>query len=421
MSSPPNVLVLGVEHPRDAAVIRSLSLSRVVVDVADDKDPPTAMWRASRLIRNRYLLPESGEQAVAMLEGLALPENTVLIPTNDQYLILVSKHYERLCRHYSVATSPWDVLKPLMDKAQCRRLGDEVGIDTPQQYQPTSLRDLDDIIGRLNFRQSAFVLKMRLWNSGAADPKTLRRVIKAGAEARTIKEGCLEIYNRTGELPLIEEVVGGEANRCIGVSMVVDKNSEAVLAYCVRRLKLHTYSKGFFKHPYELGANAYCESARDVEAIRLAKELVRHAGYTGAITIEFKRCPIDNRLKLIKGDARVVRATRLSTALGLDIPQALYDVFSSEASPERRPATYREGVGWIWFEAYMYSLWKNCNETSILTELYYLLRRLPRIRAFAYLDLRDPLPALFLFSTALSRLRRLENRGPTGKERRVSG
>ena len=95
-SSKPNVLVLGVEHPRDAAVIRSLASAGIAVDVADDKTPPTAMWRSSRLIRNKYLLPESGEKALLMLEALGLPKDTVLIPTNDQYLILVSKNFELL-------------------------------------------------------------------------------------------------------------------------------------------------------------------------------------------------------------------------------------------------------------------------------------------------------------------------------------
>ncbi|MDA9981890.1 hypothetical protein N9H39_03980 [Gammaproteobacteria bacterium] len=421
MGSKPNVLILGVEHPRDAAAIRSLARHGIAVDIADDKQPPTAMWRTSRYICNKYLLPEDGESAVAMLEGLGLPKNTVLIPTNDQYLILSSKHRERLAHHYQVATLDWQILEPLMDKILCTRLAREVGIETPEHFHPTSLENLDEVIGGLDFNQRAHVLKIRMWDSGAADPKNLRRVVKGGADARSLKEGCLEIFSRTGAFPVIEEVIGGEASRCIGVSLVVDRSQEAVLAYCVRRLKLHTYSKGFFRHPYELGANAYCESVYDEEAIRLAKAFVKHACFSGVITVEFKRCPIDNQLKFIKADPRLVRATRLSTVLGMDIPVALYEVFSSKSKPQKPPANYREGLGWIWFEAYMYSLWKNRRDTSILGEIYRLIRRLPRIRACAYFDIRDLRPSLILMFTAISRLKRLETRGITGKERPVSG
>ncbi|MGD2083171.1 MAG: hypothetical protein PVF91_09405, partial [Chromatiales bacterium] len=240
-------------------------------------------------------------------------------------------------------------------------------------------------------------------------------------DARSLKEGCLEIYNRNGTFPVIEEVITGGADRCIGVSMVVDRSHQPVLAYCVQRLKLHTYAKGFFKHPYELGANAYCESVHDEEAIRLATRLVKHARYSGAITVELKRSPVDGGLKLIKADVRVVRATRLSSALGLDIPTALYEVFRADARPERRPGHYREGVGWIWLEAYMYALWKNRRESSLTRELLHLMRRLARIRAFAYFDIRDPLPSLILLATAVGRLKRLETRGLTGETRPASG
>lgn len=421
MPMKPSVLVLGVEHPRDAAIIRSLAKRGIAVDVADDKQPPTAMWRSSRYIGNKYLLPENPERAVCMLESLGLPTDTVLIPTNDQYLILTSKHHERLSRCYRVAVPEWDVLDPLMDKIKCHALGREVGIDTPEHYHPASLAELDEVLEKLNFEQSAYVLKIRMWDSGAADALTLRRVVKGGADASSLKKECLEIYARNGTFPVIEQVIAGSADRCIGVSMVVDKSHEPVVAYCVQRLKLHTYAKGFFKHPYELGANAYCESVRDDEAIALATRLVKHARFSGAITVEFKRSPVDGRLKLIKGDARVVRATRLSSALGLDIPLALYDVFSSDAKPERRPETYREGVGWIWFEAYLYSLWKNRRETSLIGELFRLLGRLPRIRAFAYFDLLDPLPSMLLVTTAVGRLKRLETRGLTGETRPASG
>ena len=59
----------------------------------------------------------------------------------------------------------------------------------------------------------------------------------------------------------------------------------------MKRLRLFTYSRGGFVHPYELGANVYCESVHDDEAIDAATRLVRATGYVGVITIEFRRDP----------------------------------------------------------------------------------------------------------------------------------
>jgi predicted ATP-grasp superfamily ATP-dependent carboligase len=250
-----------------------------------------------------------------------------------------------------------------------------------------------------------------MWDSGAADAKTLRRVVPAGPDAESLRARCREILARTGALPVVEEVVVGAADLCVSVSMVLDHSHEPRISYCTRRLKLQTYSRGRFKHPYELGANAYCESIHDDEAVKLAVSLARRAKLFGAVTVEFKRDAVDGRLKLIKVDPRLVRATSLSTALGLDIPTALYNTFAPPNGLLPSAGPYRDGVGWIWLEAYLYSLWKNRHDRSLMRELLELVKRAPRIRACAYFDLRDPLPSVTLALTAFRRLQVLENRG----------
>jgi predicted ATP-grasp superfamily ATP-dependent carboligase len=404
-------MILGVEHPRDAAAIRSLAKARIPVDVVDNKNPPTAMWIASRYIRNRWLVDEDGDAAVAALEARGRREGGVLIPTNDEYLLLVSKNYHRLSRYFTVAVPPWDILEPLLNKAKCHVMAREAGLETPAYFKPYSLDELDETIAHLDFDRHAYVLKIKMWDTGAADAKTLRRVVQAGPDAESLRTRCREILARTGALPVVEEVVVGTADRCVSVSMVVDRSHEPVLSYCTRRLKLQTYSKGQFKHPYELGANAYCESIHDDEATKLAVLLTRQAKFFGAVTVEFKRDAVDGRLKLIKVDPRLVRATSLSTALSLDIPIALYNTFAAPNGFLPYSGSYRDGVGWIWLEAYLYSLWKNRRDRSLLRELLELIKRAPRIRACAYFDLRDPLPSLTLALTAFRRLKTLENRG----------
>jgi len=423
----PRALVLGTEHPRAAAVVRTLAQAGITVDVADHYDPPTAFWRSSRYIHKRLLLDENPKRAIVALSEVGEKEGGLLIPTNDHYLIAVSQEHATLSKHFKVTVPPWSVLEPLMDKVEAGRLAREAGIETPQYYKPTIESELDRDLAELNFQERAYVLKIRMWDTGAADPETLRRVRQAGNDDATVRARSEEILNQTGEYPLIEEVVTGGADRCIGVSMVVDYGHDPVLAYCVRRLKLQLYSKGRFKHPYELGANAYCESAYDAEAIELAKKFVKHARYTGAITIEFKRDAVENRLKFIKADCRFVRATALSTALGLDMPTALYEVFSGCDLQLHRKQQYATGVNWLWLEAYAYSLWKNRNEVGLVRELWNLAKRLPRVRAWAYFRWSDPLPSIVLALTARRRLKLLQNPNartatPSGRtERAVSG
>ena len=192
--------------------------------------------------------------------------------------------------------------------------------------------------------------------------------------------------------------------------MVVDQQHLPVVVCCVRRLKLNLYAAGGEKHPYELGGNAYCESVHDDEAVELATRLFRHAQFFGVATVNFKRGTTDNRLKLIKIDLQFVGATALATALGLDMPKALYETFALPDQTTPRPRSYRDGVGWIWLEAYLHSLWRNRKDRPVRKELLDLLKTFPRLRTFAYFDLRDPLPCVLLFLTAYHRLGILENR-----------
>jgi predicted ATP-grasp superfamily ATP-dependent carboligase len=219
----------------------------------------------------------------------------------------------------------------------------------------------------------------------------------AGPTNESIRQTCDEIHGRTGVFPTIVEVVPGEADTCLGVSLVADHRSEPVVAYCVRRLRLYTYVRDMCRtargtsHPYELGSLVFCESHHDAEAMEKAFALVKAARYFGPITVEFRRNVVDGRLMLIKCDPRVVRATSLSTALGLDIPQAVYNAFTGAASAAPR-TQYREGVGWLWISQYAEAIWNNREDVAVRRELLRLFGAIWRVRAFAFLSLSDPLP-----------------------------
>jgi len=175
--------------------------------------------------------------------------------------------------------------------------------------------------------------------------------------------------------------------------MVVAPDGTPVVAYCVRRLQMQLYaSDSEFVHPYELGANVYCESVRDDEAIEAATRFVRTARFYGAITVEFRRDSRDGGLTLIKADPRVVRATSLSGALGLDLPRALYDTFTGGGRSV--PRAYPERVAWVWLSWFWLTVWENRSRASLARQLWAVLCNAHRIRAFAYLSLRDAVPAL---------------------------
>jgi hypothetical protein len=177
-----------------------------------------------------------------------------------------------------------------MDKPSCYRLAEGAGLRTPRVFVPGDAAELDAAVCALDLDAQRYILSVRLPGDVPADPATGRMTTVAGEDAEVVRARCLAIAARTGELPMIVEVVPGRSDRCVGVSMVVGRDQVPVVAYCVRRLQLRLYaSDSRFVHPYELGANVYCESVHDDEAIEAATRFVRAARFYGAITVEFRR------------------------------------------------------------------------------------------------------------------------------------
>jgi len=383
-------VVLGVEHPRAVAAIQSLGRAGIrVVAVDHDAD---AIGFSSRYADAKVRVGSDPEETLALLEELGRDGGGVLMPTNDRYLILAAKNHERLSRHFVLTTPPWETLAPLLDVARCYEMAREVGIRTPRTHKPRSEEDLRRVVADLDLDRHEYLLKT-MPGSAPADARTGRYTRVAAAGRESIEKDCREIFSRAGEFPAILEVIGGTADRCLGVCMVVDRSQRATVLFTVKRLKLHTYSKGGrFTHPYEMGSNVYCETIHDDEAADAARRLVRRAGYYGPIAVEFRRDPADESLVLVKADPRFVRATNLSRAIGLDMPTGVYDALTGKAVPEER--SYRDGVGWIWLTSYLTALYARRSDRRARGELFRLMRNLGRIGAVAHLDARDPAPFL---------------------------
>ena len=386
--APLRAIVLGVNgHPRAVAAVRSLARAGIPLMTVRTPDGPQKSY--SRYEGRTAVVDATEQDLLPFLESIAKDGGGVLFPVYDRYLRLLSMHADTLSTHFTLTIPPWRILQRVMDHDLLYRIAQQAGLSTPAHLKPSDEADLRRIVAGLDLVNREYLLKT-MPALGAAELSSGRATKVAGNDRALILESCVEIFERLGEYPLIVEVVPGEADQCIGVTMVVDRSQTPVLTYCTQRLRLQLYSRGGFVHPYELGSNIYCESTRDAEAIDAADRLVKAAGYYGLITLEFRRDPRDQRLFLIKADPRVVRSSSLSTALGLDTPTALYRL--SVDGTLTAPQTYPTGVGWLWETALLETVWDNRDRRSMRQEMVAIARNFDRVNAFAYFSLSDPLP-----------------------------
>ncbi|MGH0032024.1 MAG: hypothetical protein ACQGVC_19710 [Myxococcota bacterium] len=387
----PRAIVLDLAHPRAVAVVRSLARSGIEV-VGIDHRPNATGFYSKHLSRRILLEGDDYEGALARaLAGLAADgRGGLLLPTADAPNVFVSRHRDALARHFGHYAVPWSVLELCMDREASYAVASELGIRVPESHAPKDAAELDALLAGLDFDASDWVLKTRVWDV-PADAERNRYTLAPVQEAAAFRRAWCEIAARAAVPPTLERVVPGGSDDCLGVSLVMRADGEPAVAYCIRRLHMYTYARGGrYTHPYQMGANVYCESVHDDEALGAALALVRRIGWTGAMTVEFRRDPRDGALTFIKLDPRVIRSTTLAARLGMDVPRALYRCFA--LGEPVAPCDYPDRVRWMWVSQYLAALQQNATLRGLAAETARLLAILPGVRAFAYASLRDPLP-----------------------------
>ncbi|MBI5320507.1 hypothetical protein [Bradyrhizobium sp.] len=412
-SKRPPAVVLGLGHPRQTAYVKSLAKFGVPVHAMHSE---RSIYVASRRLTRFHLLDRDAQSQLADIESLGKRLGRgFLVPTNDDNVALVSQNLERLSKNFLIPLPGWEAIGEIFDRAKCYAKASAAGIAVPQYWMPTSDAGMKEAVGALEPHKSDYIIKTPSILSAPANEAAIRLTKAAPKQHRDILASCEELKRRTGEYPMIQQVVPGAADSAIGVTMIVSRKGDIVLTYCVRRLRLASYRiDAGYVHPYELGSVVWCETTHDDEAVEAARELVRAFRYYGQITVEFRRDARDGSLHLMKVEPRPVRATSLSSAIGMDIPTILYRVFLGESVEV--PKEYPDGVGWLWTMAYGQSLFHNPHHNR--RDLLRVLRSSNRIRAFAE-DFADPmLLTRWVARSAARRMRGLFGR--TGPKRSLS-
>ena len=378
-------LILGLGHPRQNLFLRSFYQANLSVPAAYTE---LTTFRWSRYLDNFVHLPANPDQQLETLIDFGKAHGGFLVPTNDEFIGLVSKNRDLLDRYFNIPLPSWDIVGPMMDREQSNAVASKLGIKVPKTWAADDIEELDQIIAQLDFQNADYILKTRSVLSEPADLAGIRQTKPAPTNSKDFLSACQEIQRRTGSYPLIQQVIPGGADAAIGVTMVVNPAGEVISAYCVRRLRLKTYKLGSgYVHPYVLGSVVWCETIHDEEAMEAARQLVKTFNYSGQITIEFRRDSRDNSMYLMKIEPRPVRATSLSASLGMDVAKSLYGAFHGEALQIKHD--YEDGLGWLYIQPYLSSLIKN--EHGNRMDLLKLLRKVGKLRAFGE-EFMDPLP-----------------------------
>ncbi len=284
--------------------------SVVAVQSRGDTDVTPPVFSSRYAAETRWLdgAAADGGYAERLLALAREYEKPVLFPIGAATLAAVSRAREAFAPWCDFLISPPDVLDALNDKETVHRRARELGLPVPREYDGAP-------------EAYPVIVKPRCGE---------KLGLKAGeryavARSRAEYDAALAKMRRCDPAPVVQELIAGEGG---GASLLLDRDSRLIGAFCHRRIR---------EYPISGGPSACCESTYEPEKIDAAYRLLRSFGFVGLAMVEFKGDSILEVNPRVWGSFPLTTLARSPLALR-------YAAAAAGETAEYRPRDYETGV-----------------------------------------------------------------------------
>lgn len=320
-----SVFVTDAQQRKTLAVIRSLGRRGIEVGAGEETRLATAFF--SRYCRQRVVYPSPARQPAEFVTGLLAHLRRhrcrVLIPMDDDALMLVARHSAEFSALARVPVARHEVLLQARDKLLTLQLAAAVGIAHPRTLAVSAAADLAAVVRELGF---PLILRPRE-SSGS------RGFIRVDSEP-----GLTAAYARLqpayGGLIAQEFIPPGEK---YDVGLLLNSRSELRAAFVQKELR---------GYPLDMGPSTLQESVHRPDLVATALRLLQAMDWSGIAEVEFMVDPRDGRPKLMEVNPRFWASLQLAVSAGVDFPYLLYRMaLDGDVEPVLE---YRAGVRCRW-------------------------------------------------------------------------
>ncbi len=333
-ADPPAALVMNM-HITGLAVARSLGRQGVPVVGLDDERG--GLGQSSRYLSGLGLVPSpTDDHALAAhlaALGPSFAERPVLIPTNDDWVLALAKHRDRLEEHYRYPFAPYDVVRRALSKTDLYRACEQRGVPIPRTWYldeqtpeelartvpyPCVLKP-DDSRGFYNaFRAKVFVVH---------DPDQLT-------------QRCAEAADR-GLTLVAQQWVETAPGGFWSVASYLSPGGTPRGVFTGRKLE---------QWPPDFGTSCLADARWDAEIADAGVQVLQALDYSGISEIEFVQDAATGQQLLLDVNTRAWKWVGLPVAAGVDLPLLAYrDAVGQpyDSGPQR------DGVRWTFLRDYL--------------------------------------------------------------------
>lgn len=238
----------------------------------------------------------------------------VLFPASDGAAQFIADHEGLLAEAFALSSPNASCIARTQHKRELIEVAESLGVPVPATFFPSSVAQLRDIAGRVNYPLIVKPLYSPDWKRPAVTAVFgVMKALKVSSPAELVDK-CSTLLT-LGSTFMVQEIISGPDENLITFLGYAGRDGE-ILTGCVRK-KLRQFPAGY----------GYCcatESTDDPEVFDLSMKLLRSLDYRGIGCAEFKRDPCDGLPKLIEINTRAVRTSMLAIGAGVDFPWVAY-------------------------------------------------------------------------------------------------
>jgi D-aspartate ligase len=293
-------------------IVRSLGRLGVQVHLLHhDRSTPAAL---SRYCRGGVVYCPPGapdEVVVERLEEFGRRSGpVVLIPTDDESVLLVEAYADELRSYFRFPEQPYGLAEALSNKVDMARLCDEHDVPTPWVH---AIRDRDDLVSMS--REVAYPIAVKSIDGARTFRRTGERM-RIVDDAPALVRAYDELEDPDFPNLLLQEYIPGGPESVWMLNGYFDADSECRGAVTGRKLR---------QLPPYTGVTTLGVCAPNPEVDDTTRRFMKRVGYRGVLDIGYRYDERDGQYKLLDVNPRVGATFRLFACKGgVDVVRALY-------------------------------------------------------------------------------------------------
>jgi predicted ATP-grasp superfamily ATP-dependent carboligase len=375
------VIVIGC-HVNGYGVIRSLGQKgfKVIALHYDNTD----FGHASKYVCERAKIPHPRIEEERFVDFLVRNshkwEEALLVETNDDIAVSISKNKTELIKHYKILTPDWDVLRRLIEKPETYKLADKCNVPYPKTFLLMTLDELHEIKDEINY---PCVLKPVLGYEFASRFNSKVFSVNNYDDLLSKFKLCLE----SGLEVMIQEIIPGPDSNIYNLMLYMNSGGNISARFLSKKIR---------QNPPQFGhCRVGISHNRIPEIEEFTKRLLKEVNFRGFASAEFKKDPRDEQFKLMEINGRMVRRMWLAAYCGVNFPWIIYmDLVEGK---QIEVNDYKKSAYWIeLYQDVSNSIIRHNKEELKFSD--YLKPYLSKDKTFADLSRDDFMPFLKLIS-----------------------